>query len=182
MRKIYFLFTILFAFLLHSCIIYTTARYEIEFDQEFKTGIITVTYTNLRSSEEDPDKQENDFKDLVELLNDDEFLLDSVDDGVYIKERLLYEEGGQLNGSYTGIFRRLKIDSDEIKSSENERTLTFDKDEGDVVISNGKVLESEDSFILTWPKEMRNLNFSITKKYDEPAFSLMEYYHEWTNN
>ena len=182
MRK-YFLSTIIVVFfLLHSCIIYSTVKYEIEYNEKFTMGTVKVTYTNLRDSEADKDKQKKGFLDLVEMLEEDEFLLDNIDDGVYVRNRYLYEENDQLIGSYSGIFKSLKIDSEELKTKENERILILDKDEGDIVTTNGKVLESEDSFIISWPKDVRKLEFTVKKSLGKPTYSLLDYYHEWKNN
>ena len=79
-------------------------------NENFTMGTVKVTYTNLRDSEADKDKQKKGFLDLVEMLEEDEFLLDNIDDGVYVRNRYLYEENDQLIGSYSGIFKSLKID------------------------------------------------------------------------
>lgn len=182
MRKYFLSAIIIVFFLLHSCIIYSTVKYEIEYNEKFTMGTVKVTYTNLRDSEADKDKQKKGFLDLVEMLEEDEFLLDNIDDGVYVRNRYLYEENDQLIGSYSGIFKSLKIDSEELKTKENERILILDKDEGDIVTTNGKVLESEDSFIISWPKDVRKLEFTVKKSLGKPTYSLLDYYHEWKNN
>ena len=182
MRKLIILPLLLFAFLLHGCLIYTTVKYEIEFNEDLKSGIIKITYYNLRSSEEDVEKQENDFNDLLQMLIEDDFLLDSMEDGIYVKDRKLYEEDGKLVGYYSGIFRKLKIDSEELNESENERILTIDKDENDKIETNGQVLESKDKFIITWPKDTRKLMFKISKTFDEKTYSLIDFYNKWKNN
>jgi hypothetical protein len=182
MRKYFLSAIIIVSFLLPSCIIYSTVKYEIEYNENFTMGTVKVTYTNLRDSEADKDKQKKDFIDLVEMLEEDEFLLDNIDDGVYVRNRYLYEENDQLIGSYSGIFKSLKIDSEELKTKENERILILDKDEGDIVTTNGKVLESEDSFIISWPKDVRKLEFTVKKSLGKPTYSLLDYYHEWKNN
>ena len=179
----YFLSAIMVvSFLLHSCIIYSTVKYEIEYNEDFTIGTVKVTYTNLRDSEADKDKQKKDFMNLVEMLEEDEFLLDNINDGIYIRERYLYEENNQLIGSYSGIFKSLKIDSEELTTKENERILSLDKDDGDSVITNGKILESEDTFIISWPKDVRKLEFTVKRSLGKPTYSLLDYYHEWKNN
>ncbi len=182
MRKYFLSAIIIVSFLLPSCIIYSTVKYEIEYNENFTMGTVKVTYTNLRDSEADKDKQKKNFMNLVEMLEEDKFLLDNIEDGVYVRERYLYEENDQLIGSYSGIFKSLKIDSEELKTKENERILILDKDEGDIVTTNGKVLESEDSFIISWPKDVRKLKFTVKKSLGKPTYSLLDYYHEWKNN
>jgi hypothetical protein len=182
MRKIFILPILLFAFALNSCLTYKTIKYEIEFSEDFKNGILRVTYYDLRSSEEDPKKQEADFNELVKLTNENDFLLDSMEDGVYVTDRKFYQEDGKLIGYYSGIFRNLKFDSEALKESENERSLSLDKDDNDKIETNGQVMESKDKFIITWPKDVRKLTIRITKTYDEQTYSLLDYYTKWKNN
>ena len=40
--------------------------------------------------------QKKDFIELIELLFGDDFLLDNIEEGIYIKNRELYEKNGQL--------------------------------------------------------------------------------------
>jgi hypothetical protein len=181
MKRIILLPLLIVTVTMHGCLTYKTVKYEIKFNEDFKSGIMRVTYFDLRSSEEDPQKQENDFNELVRLTKEDDFLLDSMEDGVYVKERKFSAQDGKIVGTYSGIFRNLKIDSEELKESENERSITLDKDENDIIETNGKVMESKDKFIITWAKDVRNLDIKITKMYDAQTYSLMDYYTAWQN-
>ncbi len=165
--------------LLPGCIVYSSVTYEIEYNDDFTMGTIKVTYTNLMDSESDKEKQEKDFQELIDMLQGDEFLLDILEDGIYLKDRQLYEQDGKLIGSYSGLFKRLKIDSQEMISKENERVLIIDKNDGDTVSSNGKILETADSYILSWPKDIASLEFTIKSGLGDPTYSLLDYYHNW---
>jgi hypothetical protein len=164
---------------LSGCLTYKAVKYEIEFDEDFKNGFIKVTYYDIMSSEKETDKQEEDFRELVKLAEEKDFLLDSMEDGVYVTERKIFMEEGRINGSFTGFFRRLKIDSGTLKANENERTISLEKYENDVIETNGQITESTDNCIITWPKDARNLTFKITHSIDEETYSLLDYYDDW---
>ncbi len=181
MRKLHYVSLLSLLIIFASCLTYSTVRYDIEFDDNFESGKIFVTYTDLRSSEESVEKQKSDFAELIKMLEEDKFLLDSMEDGIYIKERDLSENNGKITGSYSGIFKKLRFDSQELKQTKNERTLTIDKDDGDVVKTNGKILESADTFIIAWPVDEHKLYFSINKNYDDKTYSLLDYLKEYRN-
>lgn len=168
-----------FLLMVTGCLTYSKVLYEIEFDDKLEAGKIKITYFDIRSSEENTEKQKSDFTELVQILEADDFLLDAMEDGIYIRNRTLIENDGQLNGTYDGIFRKLKIDSQEIKTSKNERTLTLKKEDGYLVETNGNILESEDSYLISWPREQRRLVFSITISNNDKTYSLLDYYKSY---
>lgn len=181
MNKLYYMSLLILLLIFTSCLTYSTVRYDIEFDDNFESGKIFVTYTDLRSSEESVEKQKSDFAELIQILEEDKFLLDTMEEGIYIKERNLCENNGKITGSYNGIFHKLKFDSEELKQTKNERTLTIDKEDGDVVKTNGKLLESADTFIIAWPADEHKLYFSISKNFDDKTYSLLDYLKEYQN-
>ena len=168
-------------FIIAGCLTYSKVIYEIEFDEKFESGWIQVSYINIQSSEENTEKQNSDFDELIQMLEGDSFLLDTMEEGIYIQNRTLVESDAKLNASYTGIFRKLKFDSQELKTSKNERTLTIEKEEGDILESNGKIMESNDSYLISWPKDQRKLRFSISKNFDDKTYSLLDYYQKYKN-
>jgi hypothetical protein len=116
MRILYILSLVILIFTVSSCLTYRIAEYTIEFAEDFNGGTITVKYTDIRSAEEEEEKQKEDFEELIRMYRDDKFLLDQVDEGVYVKDRQLYEQNGSLHAIYSGIFQKLKIDDSEFKT------------------------------------------------------------------
>jgi hypothetical protein len=90
----------------------------------------------------------------------------------------MYVEKGKLNVSYSGIFRSSKLAAKDMSTTENERILRFDKNDGDIATSNGNIVETKDSFIFSWPKDLKNPEFKINRK-KEKSYSMLEYYNEW---
>ncbi len=180
MRKYLVVLLIALSTILSSCLTFSTVNYQIEFNEDLSSGFVKISYINIQSTEADTAKQKKDFNELIELLFGDDFLLDNIDEGIYIKDRKLYEKNEQLIAEYSGIFRSSKLGADDMKITENERILRFDKDDGDIATSNGKILETNDSFIFTWPKEMRKSQFTIKRK-TETAYSMLDFFNEWKN-
>ena len=181
MRKYSLISVIITIFLISGCLTYSSVKYEIVFNEELTGGVVKVTFTDLKTTEEDTAKQRKDFLNLVELLFEDDFLLDNIEEGIYIKERDLFVDNEKLNVTYSGIFRSSKLAEKDMRTTENERILRFDKNEGDVASSNGKVVETKDSFIFSWPKDLKTPEFKINRKM-EKSFSMLDYYKAWKKN
>ena len=178
MRKYSLLTVMITIFLISGCLTYSSVKYEIVFNEDLSGGSVKVTFFDLKSTEADTAKQRKDFLSLVELLFEDDFLLDNIEEGIYIKERDMYVENGKLNVTYSGIFRSSKLAEKDMRTTENERILRFDKNKGDVATSNGNLVETEDSFIFSWPKDLKNPEFKINRKMEE-SYSMLDYYTEW---
>ena len=178
--KKYLVLSILFIlFLLQSCLTYRSIEFRINFNENYDQGKITVNYNDIQSSEEEAIKQEEDFNDLVELLFGDEFLLDNVKEGIYVKERKLWKEKGILKANFHGIFQELKLDDSELKIENEERMLIL-KSDGDTYECNGKVLQTEKNVIMVWPKDQKELYWKqIIDAGDDPVYSLVNFYDKW---
>jgi hypothetical protein len=182
MRKSIVCFTLFILLLLQSCLTYRSIEFHINFNENFDRGTITVNYNDIQSSEEEAEKQEEDFNDLIELLFGDEFLLDNVNEGIYVKDRKLWKEDGILKANFTGIFQDLKLEDSELKIENEERMLIL-KNDGDTYECNGKVLHTEKNVIMVWPKDQRELYWKqIIDFGEDPTYSLIDYFNKWEKN
>jgi len=180
MRIFYAGFLFFLIISMSSCLTYRVVEYTITYSDTFNSGEIIVHYTDIRSSEKEEAKREKDFNELIDLIEKDQFLLDQVEEGVYVKQRQIYEENGQIHGEYTGIFADLTIDRNELKIENEERILLLTLDEGEQIESNGKTLISKHNVLLVWPKDQKVLTFKkTTQNYDAQTHSLIEYYNNW---
>ncbi|MCI0472468.1 MAG: hypothetical protein L0Y76_02680, partial [Ignavibacteria bacterium] len=134
---------------------------------------------DLTSSDSTIEKQRSDFDGLVELIHSDEFLLDHVDNGIYVKERRLYEENGKINAFIKGIFKELKEEELKLRVDEEEIVLTCQKDDDVRIESDGKILETENNMIVTWPKTTNEIYFKFVPVNSEKKYSMIEYFREW---
>ena len=180
MKILIFVSMIFFIILLNGCLTYHVVEYTVDYADDFNSGSFSVTYTDIRSSEEEAEKQKKDFDELIELFEGDMFLLDQVDEGIYVKERKLYEKDEKLIGSYSGIFQKIQIDNNEMKVRNDERYILLDISPSEKIETNGKVYRSENNALLVWPKDKKKLKIKkIVQDYDNVGFSIFDYYNNW---
>jgi len=180
MKKLIFISMIFFIFLLNGCLTYHVVEYTIDYADDFNSGKFSVTYSDIRSSEAEEEKQEKDFDELLDLYQGDMFLLDQVDEGIYVKERKLYEKDGKIFGSYSGIFQKVRIDDNEMNVRNDERYVLLDISPKEKIETNGKVYRSENNALLVWPNHQKHLTIKkIVQDYDNVGHSILDYYKSW---
>ncbi|HEY6953283.1 MAG TPA: hypothetical protein VI758_12825 [Bacteroidota bacterium] len=160
------LFAIL-VFAFNGCLIYETIEYHIRLNTDGKSGTISVEYTNIESSASEPAKQDDDFNDLISKWKDDKYLLERMDDGVYIKDRHLALRHGILVWRETGIFSDIKKMKDGVKYEDTTR-LNLGKDET-VLSTNGETLVTKDSTVVIWPPHTLDFQIKIQQREFEPT-------------
>jgi uncharacterized surface protein with fasciclin (FAS1) repeats len=182
MKKVRLLFLAFSIILMNGCLTYHVVEYTIDYADDFNSGHFTVKYTDIRSSETEPEKQKKDFEELIEIYEDDMFLLDQIDEGIYVKDRQLYEKDGKIFGSYSGIFQSIKIDDNEMKVRNDERYILLDISPTEKIETNGKVYRSDNNALLVWPKDKKKLKIKkIVQDYDNLGYSILDYYTKWKN-
>jgi hypothetical protein len=181
MHLLRIIFIMLIVLTMSSCLTYQTIEYAINFAENFNKGEITITYTDIQSTEKDTTKQHDDFEELIKMYQGDEFLLDQINFGIYVKERKLFEENGTLNARITGVFAKLGIDDDELRVKGDERYILLDVEHGDKIETDGKLFRSKDKAFVTWPKEQRKIYLKLKKEINEPLFSITPLFQDWLN-
>lgn len=179
MKMRVFLFAGWLAIVCGGCLTFHSQVVEIRFADDFETGEITVRFTDLRSDETTPEKQQEDFAILVKNLNSDEMLLDELENGIYVKQRRLFEENGVLNGEYAGVFRDLQLDDTELKTQNDERVLILEADDEIRIETNGRMVRTDGNIIIAWPKDQQEISWKYINLNYEKAHSLVNYYREW---
>ena len=162
MKVLIFILMFLLVISFNSCLTYHMVEYTIDFVDTFDSGKITVVYTDIRSSETEEEKQKADFDELIQLYQKDKFWLDQVEEGVYVKERKLYEKDGSIIGSYSGIIQKVMIDDSELKVRNDERYILLDISPAEKIETNGKIFRSENNALLVWPKNQKHLTIKKT--------------------
>ena len=162
-----------------GCLTFRSQRVDINFSDDFLSGSIQVTYTGLGSTESDLEKQREDFEQLRKAVEENDFLLDAMEDGIYVQSIELNKEGDGLTGSYSGIFRALKMDGQQLLVQGAERMLVVGKEKGCTIRSNGKITEDEENFTLIWPKIEHNIWYELSCDRHEPVHSLVAYFDAW---
>lgn len=182
MKLLYLVLLLIVVFTFNSCLTYYIVEYTVEFSDNFSQGKLTVIYSDIRSSHEEVEKREEDFKELINLYQSDKFLLDLVEEGVYVKGRELYEKDGMIYGKYWGIFEKAKIDGSQLEIQNDERIILMDLSPNDKIEANGKILRSDNNVMIVWPKDQKKLTIKKTiGDYDNIGYSIIDYYKEWAS-
>jgi hypothetical protein len=154
-------------------------EYTLHFNDDLNSGSITVRYSNIQSSEKDTAKVREDFKELLKMVTGDNFLLDGIETGIYIQDRKIVEENGQLVAYEKGIFRNLQLEDEQATIQNDERILTFSNKDKEKIECNGKMIKLENNTILVWPKDQRDLYIKVTSAKEDSLSSLLPYYRQW---
>lgn len=175
--RIFLLLVLLVVF--SGCLIYETVEYRVRLNSDGKSGTIVITYSNIQSSSDDVKKQDEDFQELLDKWKGDKYLLERMNDGVYIKKRDLKLSNGTLVWREVGIFADVHKMNNGISYDDTTR-ISLAKDEG-VLETNGVVLLSKDSTVVIWPPhtrdfemKVRNLDFKPTSHFADKFRQLMK--------
>jgi hypothetical protein len=153
--------------ILSGCLVYETVEYRVNLNPDGKSGTIYIKFGNIESSEAEPTKQNEDFEELLSKWKDDKYLLERMNDGVYIKKRELTLDHGVLVWQEVGVFSDVQKMKDGI-SFDDTTHITLAKDET-VLSTNGTVLLSKDSTVVVWPPHTRDLRIKIQQRDFKPT-------------
>jgi hypothetical protein len=106
-----------------------------------------------------------DLETLIDLLSSDDVLLDALDEGLYVKDRRLAVERGQLVAIETAITRDLHdVDvewNDRLLNFVSGDTLALHVPAASLVSTNGRRIADRDSVWIVWPRDARQLDLVV---------------------
>lgn len=165
------LLSLSFALFFVGCLMCETTEYKITMNEDGKSGTLVTIMRNVQSAESDQTKQQKDFEQAIQSWKGDDYLLQRLHDGMYVKDRNLTIEDNVLVWNEKTIFSDLgEIFKHEFKND----TLRFVvKGDQKIVSTNGVIQFSKDSTVVFWPatasKEMflkiRENNFAPTSDF-----------------
>ncbi len=136
------------AFACLGCLASETTEYKITMNEDGKSGTIISIMRNVQSDESEDARQAKDFDDAIRSWKGDDYLLDRVHDGLYVKDRTLTVEDSVLVWKEKAIFSDL---GEVFKHEFNNDTLKFViKADQSIVATNGIVIPGKDSTIVYW--------------------------------
>jgi len=146
------LFSLLVSFSLafagFGCLASETTEYKITMNDDGKSGTIISTMRNVQSDESDQAKQSKDFDEAIHSWKGDDYLLERMHEGLYVKERTLAVEDSVLVWTEKAIFASL---GDVFKHEFHNDTLRFViKGDQSLVATNGAVIPGKDSTVVYW--------------------------------
>lgn len=169
------------AFAVHGCLTHKSIDLHIQYaDEKADKGAITITYNEIGSDSESGQQQLDDFNTLVDVCSSDDLLLDFVKQGVYLKEKTIFERDAQLHLRLSGIFENLKIENNILEREENFRVFYLNDDDVIIGETNGTVSMKDSLICIRWPADTTELTLRLITK-DPPGsfYSLITYYRDW---
>jgi hypothetical protein len=136
------------AFVGLGCLASETTEYKITMNEDGKSGTIISIMRNVQSDESEDAKQAKDFDEAIHSWKGDDYLLERVHDGLYVKDRNLAVEESVLVWKEEAIFSDL---GDVFKHEFQNDTLKFViKKDQSIVATNGIVIPGKDSTVVYW--------------------------------
>ena len=184
MRKISQLVLLLLLIFTTGCLTYERVSVKIVFDNPGKAlpGKIYISFIGIASTEDSLEKRRSDFDDVVDFLENDDFLLDAMKDGIYVKHRKLLNENNKLVFIYDGIFDKLVFDRDlELKYVDNE-IVAFLNEEEKIENTNGKIFKDSTHTFIKWPRDTKEIYWDQIMVQKEKIYSLLPFFEKWKND
>jgi hypothetical protein len=132
-------------------------------------ALVVIEYQNISSGEADSSEVKEDFDELIQDWQGDEYLINRMDDGVYVKSRELFIHEGKLVGRETGITKQLD-EIYEFSLADGERILQLEDKDFELVETNGKIRKDQDVTAIAWPADstilywkQRSLEFNTSE-------------------
>lgn len=184
MKKIFTLSLMSLLVFISGCLTYERMTMRIVFDNPGNelSGKIYVTTIGVASTADSLAKRQKDFDDILEFLLEDDFLLEEMKDGIYVKNRSLLKENNKLVFKYDGIFDELSFDDDfELKMINDELVAILDDD--DIIEnSNGRIETDSTHTYIKWPRSTKEIYWEYKMEESGETYSLLPFYEEWLKN
>ena len=147
------------AVMLHGCIIGNKISYNVQLDGD-GGGTAEVIIHDIRSDAKDDLDYEEDKSGLFEhMLKSNDFVLEMLKDGKYIKSRELYVTNGKLNAKIVYTFKKLS-DFENLMLEDGYYHITMAPDD-EPISSNGEIIKSADYKRIMWSGDQKNLQFEM---------------------
>jgi len=153
--------------ILNGCLIYETVEYHVILNSDGKSGTIFIKYSNIESTSDEPGKQNEDFDELLGKWRDDNYLLERMNEGVYVKKRDLTLSHSVLVWQEVGIFSDVQKMKDGL-SYEDTTRISLGKDET-ILSTNGVAIISKDSTVVIWPPHTHDFHIKIQQRDFNPT-------------
>jgi len=156
------LLSLSFALFFVGCLMCETTEYRITMNEDGKSGTLVTLMRNVQSGESDQTKQQKDFDQAIQSWKGDDYLLQRLNEGMYVKDRSLTIENNVLVWKEKAIFSDLGgIFKHEFKND----TLRFVvKGDQKIISTNGVIQAARDSTVVFWVLAPSKEFFLMTKE------------------
>ncbi len=156
------LLSLSFALFFVGCLMCETTEYKITMNEDGKSGTLVTIMRNVQSGESDQTKQQKDFEQAIQSWKGDEYLLQRLHEGMYVKDRNLSIENNVLVWKEKAIFSDLV---DIFKHEYKNDTLRFVvKGDQKIISTNGIIQPAKDSTAVFWVLAPSKEFFLTTKE------------------
>jgi hypothetical protein len=135
--------------IIEGCLISETSEYTLTLNVDGKSGTLVVIRRNMQSDATERTQQEKDFNELVQNWRGDQYLLDQMNKGTYVKERKVMVERGKVVWKETSIFSDISKLFPDINPNDTVR-VPFKNEDGTVISTNGTILHEKDKTVVVW--------------------------------
>jgi dihydroxyacetone kinase-like predicted kinase len=131
-------------------------------NEDGKSGTLVTIMRNVQSGESDQTKQQKDFEQAIQSWKGDDYLLQRLREGMYVKDRNLTIENNVLVWTEKAIFSDL---GDIFKHEFKNDTLRFViKGDQKIISTNGIIQSAKDSTVVFWALAVSKEIFLTTKE------------------
>jgi len=177
-RSAIIIFFIIPVVLLVGCLISEYDEYRIKLNADGKSGTISIINRNVQSDQIDPLKQQEDFNNLLRDWKSDSYLLEKTKDGVYVKERKLFQERHVLVWKEVAIFSDFHQLFRDVIVGDRIR-IGFGKEET-ITATNGELIRTKDSTIVHWPQATKEFVLKVQRNNFKPASDFAAKFKAYT--
>lgn len=154
------------AVMISGCLVGNKISYNVQLD-ETGGGTAEVIIHDIRSDAKTDLEFEEDKSNLFEyMLKSNDFVMEMLKDGKYIKSREMFVEDGKLNGKVVYTFKKLS-DFENLVQEDGYLYITLAPDD-EPLSANGEILKGADYKRIMWSAGQKNLQFEMLI---EPAAS-----------
>lgn len=166
------------AALLVGCLISEADEYRIVLNADGKSGTIYTVKRNIQSDQDTHAKQQEDFDNLIRDWKGDSYLLEKMKEGVYVKDRNLSIEGGDLVWKEVAIFADFHELFRDAVINDTVR-IGFGNDQT-VAATNGELIRTKDSTVVQWPPKTTEFILKVRKNDFRAASNFVERFTLYT--
>jgi hypothetical protein len=166
------------AFALSGCLISERDEYELKINPDGKTGTLTITKYNMQSDGSDSAEQAKDFNDLIRNWKTDQYLIDQMKEGAYVKARDVSQEAGAV--VWREVLLLANVENVLPHYTEGDSTrFKCDPENGEIVNTNGTVIDMKDSLIVVWPPHTKDFILKTKVKDFDAKSNFTQQFEEY---
>jgi hypothetical protein len=151
-----------------GCLMPEKTETRIRFNEKNAPAEVTVIYHNISSEAKDEEALQSDFRDLIDSWKGDQYLVQQAKQGLILKERQVYLENGKLQAKELSVptEENFLVEGD-MMISHGERIVVIEADEAEIIETNGKILRTEENYVIVWPEELREIYWIQRPVFDD---------------